>query len=355
MKSTYYIFLLFLSVNLISCRNDNHIDRKLKRISGKAVALPPEFTGMRPMTNFGDTVVLYSYSPEYNLQIGELNDSTMTVRYAIRRGNGPNELLECEASYDNSGGLYIIDSTSGRLGNMYRLSNDKLFPVGESVAQQECGYIRCTFYSFTIDSVHNVVFAGGPFVKPNSILYEADYRNGAITSLDFWPKDESRVKPEVKLGVYADKSSVYSNGKGLYVYSAFPEPYMFIFSIENGKVIPKHWIYDSKIKYSERHDGLNYKLNVSTHQIKIQANSNYIYVLHVNKDIEGQIAESYGESNYGDYVDILDWNGEILESLELDHIGTTFWVNEKKRKLYLFGFHQESFEPLIWVYKLPSL
>ncbi len=355
MYKLIYILSFLIPAILISCESKNSSSLNYTKLIGKEILLPEDFAGMRPMTSHADTVVMISYDPAYNLQIGVVNDSSIAVTNAVRRGVGPDELLECGASYDKEGCLYILDTNSGRLGNLFKFKSNELVPTGQLKEPQNVGCIRYTSNTFAVDSLSNVVFAGDRIDNPKTILSEADFDKGWVKSLDFWPTDSYKGPTYVKLALYSNSATVSTNGEGLYVYSQFVEPYVFIFSIENGKAVPTHWIYDTEIKYSERKDGLNYQLNVSPHCIRTWATSEYIYILHIDKDKEGQLANTYADSLYGNCIEVFDWNGNLIESLELDHLGATFWINEKSRKLYLWGYRSESFESQIWSYSLPSI
>ena len=350
-----YLLSFLIPAILISCESKNSSSLNYTKLIGKEILLPEDFAGMRPITSFGDTVVMASYDQSYNLQIGIVQDSTMAVTNVIMRGDGPDELLECSASYDKLGNLYILETSSGMLGNLFRFTNNELIPAGNLTNMESIACTRFTSYSFAIDSPYNIVFAGGKEDNPQTILSEADYVTGSVNSLDFWPTDSFNGNSHIKLALYTNHASVFSNGTGVYVYSQLVEPYVFTFIIENGKAVPIHWIYDTEIKYSERQDGLNYQLNVSPHCVRTWATSDYIYILHIDKDKEGQPAKKYADSLFGNSINVYDWNGELIESLELDHLGYTFWVNEKSRNLYLWGYSSDTFESQIWTYGLPSI
>lgn len=97
----------------------NHKDKQVPlNIKVKAVYLSEDFEVTRQIANHGDTVIMSSYPLYYNFRVAVLNDTIMAVKDAIRRGNGPNELLEYVAAFDASDNRYIIiDSISGRVGN----------------------------------------------------------------------------------------------------------------------------------------------------------------------------------------------------------------------------------------------
>ena len=309
MNKIFYISSFLLLIILTACESKNNENHNLFRLTGKELYLPEDFTGAMPMASYEDTLVMHSYDRAYNLQIGILNDSSMTVIDAVKRGEAPDEMLDCAASYDKDGSLYILDTTGGIIGNLFTFSNNRLIPVSQLADSVRLKRIRYSSYAFAVDSTANIVFAGDDTENPNTILSEANYKKGTVSSLDFWPKDSFIGDPYTKLVLYSNTATVSTNGDGLYVYAQFPEPYMFIFSIENGKAIPKHWIYDTEIKYSQKENELNYKLDVSPHCIRTWATTEYIYVLHIDKDTEGQVAGNYAESQFGNIIDIFDWNG----------------------------------------------
>lgn len=58
------------------------------------------------------------------------------------------------------------------------------------------------------------------------------------------------------------------------------------------------------------------------------------------------------ESQYGNEVQVYDWNGNPIRRLLLDKVGSSIKLSVDKKKLYLFAENPQTKNEEIWEYDL---
>lgn len=70
------------------------------------------------------------------------------------------------------------------------------------------------------------------------------------------------------------------------------------------------------------------------------------------KNKEGQEPKNYMESQFGNEVEVYDWDGKLLRHIMLDKVGYNIKVSDDNKCLYLFTMNTKSNAHEIWQYQL---
>lgn len=84
----------------------------------------------------------------------------------------------------------------------------------------------------------------------------------------------------------------------------------------------------------------------------MDANQKAIYVFLIEKNKEGQEPKNYMESQFGNGVEVYDWDGKLLRHIILDKVGYNIKVSDDNKCLYLFTMNTKSNAHEIWQYQL---
>lgn len=154
-----------------------------------------------------------------------------------------------------------------------------------------------------------------------------------------------------KHSVYTDNASIFRN-KDKFLYLCGWERYAFLFKIDEGNVEVEKELYSEKLDYKEIADGNYAPTKISGKSLRMDANQKAIYVFLIEKNKEGQEPKNYMESQFGNEVEVYDWDGKLLRHIILDKVGYNIKVSDDNKCLYLFTMNTKSNAHEIWQYQL---
>ena len=99
-------------------------------------------------------------------------------------------------------------------------------------------------------------------------------------------------------------------------------------------------------------DGNYAPTKISGKSLRMDANQKAIYVFLIEKNKEGQEPKNYMESQFGNEVEVYDWDGKLLRHIMLDKVGYNIKVSDDNKCLYLFTMNTKSNAHEIWQYQL---
>ena len=178
-----------------------------------------------------------------------------------------------------------------------------------------------------------------------------DFKNLKAETLDFWPQDKFAGDSLSKHSVYTDNSRIFKS-KDRFLYLCGWERYAFIFSIDKNKVEVKNELFSVKPEYKEAPDGNYELLKNSGKRLAIDVDENAIYVLMIEKNLYGKTPKNYMESQYGNEIQVYDWDGNPIRRIALDKVGSSIKISADKKKLYLFSENPKTKVDEIWMYNL---
>lgn len=211
--------------------------------------------------------------------------------------------------------------------------------------------LRYVSNSFQVLDESSILIPGAPYAQIGHIFSVVGYKDNSIKVLDFWPQDNFVGDSLSKHSVYTDNSMVFKS-KNKFLYLCGWERYAFIFSIDKNKVNVESELFSVLPKYKEAQYGNYELLENSGKRLGADANDEVICFLMVEKNLYGKKPKKYMESQYGNEVQVYDWNGNPIRRLLLDKVGSSIKLSVDKKKLYLFTENPQTKNEEIWEYDL---
>jgi len=355
-----------LFVALYSCSPHHQETVPVETLEGRMVVLDSAYYGMKATQLCGNLLFTWSKSPEETCCIGVLSrDSLTNYQGGFCRGHGHNEFQEVVVGQGKDSCIYIValPSTYNRILSLTKIDETesietlKNAEVWKKYALSDLPAFRCSFDDFISISDSTILVPGAPYGDIEHLMSIIDFKNRKLMPLDYWPEDGSQVSGFVKLGVYTDNCRLLGDGTSRFLYVCGEGNFAFIFSIEGNSVKVIKELYSLLPQYEYMGDDkigrMNYIIkNRPIRRFRPDANSDHIYVLLQEKDIEGDFAENWRTSVCGNIVEVYDWDGNLEKKIELDHLGDDIKVSAKDDLLYLFSENPKTGDPEIWVYDL---
>lgn len=114
----------------------------------------------------------------------------------------------------------------------------------------------------------------------------------------------------------------------------------------------KSELFSVKPEYKGAPDGNYELLKNSGKRLAIDVDEDAIYVLMIEKNLYGKTPKNYMESQYGNEVQVYDWDGNPIRRIALDKVGSSIKISADKKKLYLFSENPKTKVDEIWMYNL---
>lgn len=361
MKSSFP-FLLLLVVFLNSCSTSSETAFNRIELKGHAIRIEKPEQGMYPLFRVGDIVLSYHNYDDRSYYGSVIKDSTLSEpELLFRRGNGHNEFSHIVFGKKNDNALLLMDGYTPTsltvvpiTDNLENIKDQALWKKYDFKKHDMLDLRSKKYYSIS-DSTLLVI--GASQKRRGNILSVFDYKNDIITPLDFWPDDGIKIDSMVKRNVYTTYAMVFGNGKGSYLYMHGRKRYAFIFTINGTKVDVVKNLYTEYPDYCRRGIG-DYKIkNNVPDALNIETDNKYIFVLLKEFDKNGEEAEAWAPGNYGNVVEIFDWNGNKLNEIQLDHYGQRIMLSEDGKILSLLidDYSGNDIRREIWEYNLKSV
>lgn len=352
MKSKANLLLSLLAVSFcVACQDKVH---EVVELKGKPVLMDSVYTGLWPVMIHENILFSRTGSREYGYIANSLtNDRLGASRNVFRLGNGHDEFHNVAIAEGQDSSMELIDYAGfgNKLLSLTVIENAKsMDSVSDPKAWKRYPLTntpaaRCIFESFVPVSDAKVLIPGSPYHDIAHVLSVVDFKAQTLVPLDYWPDDGVKGDDLAKHSVYTDNCRIFGNNENRYLYKCGEERFAFIFSIDNQKVCIDKELYSVFPKY-ECENG-NYSLNRSGKSMYMDANPENIYALLLDNKIVGNALISAGDT-----VEVFDWEGNLIRTLQLDRKGGIIKVDKENQILYLFSNNPETGEQEIRMYSL---
>lgn len=361
-KSKFFI-LFFIPFVIASCSMEQKAEVDIINLSAYSVKMDSAYMGQYPYFIHNNYLFSFPTAKDKGCCISRISkDSISNSDYFLNIGNGHDEFLHIFLGKGGNGSLLVLNSPQ-TLNKLLSLTS---IPAGESVEQMKkvelwkkysLSNIQSSFSCTTRNVVgitdSTLLIVGHPYEDPDHIFYVLDYKNQKLTKLDYFPSDGIKCNNFIKCGMYTNGSSIYSNGKDRFLYLCNEGYFAFIFTIEGNHVKVVKEIYSEYPKYKDFGDNMNYRMEKRLpKRLKCDVNNDNIYFLHVNKDKERNKSEDYFSANFGDAVDVYNWDGIHEKTILLEEAGNIITVSEDNEQLYLFNYLSNPEKNIVTSYSL---
>lgn len=360
MKYIIKILLIAISVFFLSsCLNNpkSISDLEVEKLKGMLVCNDSLNSGLYPYTKVDSLWFFKLYSNKVNCNVSlDKGDSVQTVGLVFSRGAGPGEYDEISLAYSSQKDMYVLNYSSegNKLLSLTKFLQKKYvagdFKTGEKYNLINLPAIRFGSDNFIILSDSTFLVSGAPYNQIGHIFSIINYKKCTLKTLDFWPTDGHRGDSLAKHSVYTDNCKIFKS-KNKLLYLCGWERYAFIFEIDGNKVNIKKELFSKKLEYKEIADG-NYQPLKINESLGMDTNEEAIYALMIEKNIEGKKTKNYMESQFGNEIQVYDWNGNLKRRIMLDKVGRCIKVSNDNKILYLFTENPKTKKEQIWKYEL---
>lgn len=326
-------------------------------ISGNKIECDTSLTRAYPVILIGDTLISSSYAQDRTYCISVFrNDSLVTLGSIFPIGNGDGEYNIVKHSNNSISGLNIIDM----VGNYSAMRRYEHYDIGNILTGlcetsnahnipeiQAFRYVTDNFININ-DSL--ILINGSTYDDLDHIFSTINTINGKITPLEFWPEDNFKGPLLPKHSVYTDNAKILAS-RDKYLYKCGEERYAFIFTIKGDKVNVEKVLFHDLPDFEGSSDGLNYTIRKrSCNRIECDVTDQFIYILLINKNYDGEIATNWTQTTSGNEVRVFDWAGNLKKILYLDNVGSNLKVSDDNSLLYLFSDNFQNGDHQVFTY-----
>lgn len=323
-------------------------------LKGEPVLQDTAYTGLWPVMFHDDIMFSRTGSRDYGFVVNNLNNKQLgKPQELFRIGNGHNEFHKLAIAEGKNSSIELIDCAGfgnkllslTLMENANNIESMKDSKTWRKYPLDNIPAYRCVFESFVPVSDSEVLIPGSTYEDLTHIMSIVDFKNQTVTPLDYWPDDGIKGDDLAKHSVYTDNCRISRNNENRYLYMCGEERFAFIFTIENKKMKKIKELYSVFPNY-KCEDG-NYSLKRSGKSMYVEANNENIYTLLLDNKVVGNALISGGHT-----VEMFDWDGNLVRTLNLDKKGIFVKVNKDNNKLYLFSINSETGEQNITLYNL---
>lgn len=356
---------LYISVILFSlvCSSCSDVSKKMEelpfeQLKGKLIKPDKDCLNSYPRFIAKNFWLSKVYNKNVNCCICvQEGDSLLKKSYVFAKGKSRDEYDDVSFALASNQDLGVLNcSSNGNQLLSYSIvaKEDYLkqnFTKYERFGLTKLPSLRYVSNSFQVLDESKILIPGAPYAQIGHIFSVIDYKKNSIEVLEFWPKDNFVGDSLSKHSVYTDNSMIFkSNGKFMYLCGW--ERYAFIFSIDKNKVNVESELFSVLPKYKEAPYGNYELLENSGKRLCADANDDVICFLMVEKNLYGKKPKNYMESQYGNEVQVYDWNGNPKRRLLLDKVGSCIKLSADKKTLYLLSENPQTKNEEIWEYDL---
>ena len=339
------------AILFIACQGNVN---EVVELKGEPVLQDTAYTGLWPVMFHDDIMFSRTGNRDYGFVANNLNNKQLgKPQELFRIGNGHNEFHNLAIAECKNSSIELIDCAGfgnkllslTLIENANSIESMKDSKTWKKYSLDNTPAYRCVFESFVPVSDSEVLIPGSTYEDLAHIMSIVDFKNQTVTPLDYWPDDGIKGDDLAKHSVYTDNSRIRRNNENRYLYVCGEERFAFIFSIENKKMKKIKELYSVFPNY-KCEDG-NYTLKRSGKSMYVEANNKNIYTLLLDNKVVGNALISGGN-----IVEVFDWDGNLVRTLNLDKKGIFVKVNKDNNKLYLFSVNSETGEQSITMYNL---
>lgn len=344
-----YLTVVLLATTLFACHHDTQPGTD--EITGTRIEISPDYTGTYFISVYDNILLSSSYDPGYLCEAGEfVGDSLKPKGMLIKRGVGPDEATSIALCIPSRDSLLVISEGGDSKFSFSTMKVDSARFVDRYPTQSKTNYMW-VFDTFVMENDTTLLGFITRADSADNIIGRYDYKNSRLSKVDYWPDGAKDAPSMPTFMMYASNSQLLSNGKGRYLYSVGLHPYAFIFSLDDEKLTDKVTLYEKEIKYGADADGLNFTMpELPKEMLKVTSDSSCIYILENRYNANGEAPKAAELGNYGNIVKVFDWDGNLLRTLKLDHLGGNILKDPKSDYFYLFTKDPDTGDPAIWRY-----
>ena len=359
MKTINLILFLISITSFFSCSDKNGVVNEVS-LEGQMVKMDAN-EGKWPKWMFGDDI--YARDHELNLWCGKLTKKEwQNADKVFVCGHGHNEFGLMILSQDNDGALYLLDRPfqGEKLVSLTKIRHtDNIANVKDPARWEEYDLGQLPPFlqngeTFVVISDSTILVTGTPANDMQHVLSIINFKNQAVTPLDYWPNDGTPNNlTEEKWSVYTSGSGVNSNGKNKFLYWDDSGKLAFIFTIDGKKMNILSYLYSDRLPIPIIDKA------PSTERIHCCSDNDRIYLLYKNSNSKGAKINKYDSKDpfpMGNIVEVYDWNGVKQQIIHLDKFGREIMLSKDSKTLYLYSAYMtDGSEAYIYSYDLGSI
>lgn len=357
-KLTSFLFAVVMLTSCSSITTKNIEELPVENLQGKLLCPDSKCIGAYPRLITNDFWFSQVYRDDVNCCICvQYGDSLLAKNYAFYRGKGRGEYDAVSFSLSFEGDLGVLNyaANGNQLLSFSSFPKSDLnrldFSKGQRFDLMKLPPIRFATNSFQVLSDSTILLPGAPFSQVGHLFSVVNIKSLKTETLDFWPQDKFVGDSLSKHSVYTDNSKIFK-AKDRYLYLCGWERYAFIFSIDNGKVVVDKELFSVMPAYKEAPGGNYELLKNSGKRLAVDVDEDAIYVLMIEKNLYGKAPKNYMESQYGNEVQVYDWDGNPIRRIVLEKVGSSIKISADKKKLYLFSENPKTKNDEVWIYDI---
>lgn len=351
------LIIIGLCLGFISCSSEQKYV-ETENLQGELMVTDSLNAGANPSILADSVWLLSSFSNKFNTNVSvQKGDSLKTKTLAFMRGAGHGEYDKTAFAVSSDKSLYVLNCSSNgnKIYSLSRVAQAKWlngnYKIDESYDLTKLPALRYIPGNYIMLSDSTFLICGAPYSQIEHIFTVVNFKKSTLTPLNYWPKDKNQKGGLAKHSVYTDNASIFRN-KDKFLYLCGWERYAFLFKIDEGNVEVEKELYSEKLDYKEIADGNYAPTKISGKSLRMDANQKAIYFFLIEKNKEGQEPKNYMESQFGNEVEVYDWDGKLLRHIILDKVGYNIKVSDDNKCLYLFTMNTKSNAHEIWQYQL---
>lgn len=352
------LFGIGMCLGVISCSSEQKQILETESLQGKLMTTDSLNTGALPSVQMDSIWFFNSFSNKFNSNVSILKGKSFKTKSLIfARGDGHGEFDQTTLAISTDKSLYVLNSSSSgnKIYSLSRILPEKwqkgIYGEDEQYELTRLPALRYISDNYVMLSDSTFMICGAPYNQIEHIFTVINYKKSTLKTLNFWPKDETKVEGLAKHSVYTDNAKIFK-AKDKFLYLCGWERYAFIFKIDGDNVEVEKELYTDKLNYKEVADGNYSPIKISGKSLRMDANQKAIYALLIEKNITGKVPKNYMESQYGNEVEVYDWEGNPIRHIILDKVGFKIKISDDNKKLYLFTTNPQSKAEEIWQYQL---
>ena len=352
------IWALFVLLGQSSCSLNEKSILEVENLQGCLISMDAQAEGTNLHIITDNIWFLNSFSNKYNYEVAkQVADSIQVIRHSFYRGAGHGEYDNAVLALSSDKSLYVLNCSSNgnKIYSLARIKSEKytkgIYVPDDFYDLSGLPALRYVVKNFVVQSDSSIIICGAPYKHIDHIFSVINFKKSTLRTLNYWPEDKHHGDNLAKHSVYADNSCLFHTGNS-YMYLCGWERFAFIFTIDKNNVEVEKELFNDKLDYKEIADGNYAPLKISKQMLKMSATSHRIYALMIEKNINGEEPKSYMDSQYGNEIQIYDWEGNLTRHIVLDKVGCNLKVTDDDKYLYLLSQDPKTRQNKIWKYTL---
>ncbi|MBV4191905.1 TolB-like 6-bladed beta-propeller domain-containing protein [Bacteroides fragilis] len=352
-KTLHLLFLPLFIIVTVSCRDGSSvIDRASVPnidVTGTELKADSMLYSSKIVAIFDQYILMPTWKKQQLFDLYWIKgDSLLYERSFLEEGNGPNELIIADYSYNPSNKQLLVEDPNTKKALFVDLAGKQDMRRCDAFSANP-GYFFQQYIYETDSTVIGLVTQKGA----QSLIARLNLLNAQCEVIEgLWPKDEFMGNPAIKQRVYTSNAILMKHPvKSLYFYAAAEGMYAEIFEINRKQAFNHQPIFSQYPVYDTK-DGMNPScpgdVAMGLHACATQA---YIYImLHrgtlqdfrntVNKPLEKE-TDGY---KYNNEIFVYNWQGVLQKIYHLNRFVNKFYVSDDDRQMWASCVNEETGE-----------